>query len=553
MIRGLASTMNDEWQLNVHKILEHASKIHGNNEVISDRRLQGGNLHKLTYKQIYERVQAIANGLESELSVNPKDVIGILDWNDHRYFESYYSVPALGSVLLTLNIRLHPTELSYLVKHANVKGLLVDETLLPLAETLSKEHDFKFFIIMSDKPIEEIKTNLTKTYGYEELIKSHSKGRKFEEIDEKSAATAASTSGTTGLPKLVYYSHRSIVLHAMTMVYASRLQPTDVNLQVVPMFHANGWGMPYASTIMGCKQIYPGRFTLEKLIDYIIEYKVTRTSAVPTVLLALLRRLETMKDKPDLKGLQLGTGGQEPPSHLVKEFEKYGIEISQGYGATETSPAVSLALEKAEIHNLPADEKFKRIKQGLIVFGVEVRVVDPITGQDLPYDGKSVGELWIRGPWVIRSYYNDPRTSQSVTQDGWWRSGDLGIVDELGYIKLVDRIKDVIKSGGEWISSVDLENFLMTHPAVAEASVIGIPHPKWGERPLAFVVLKPEYKDKDKNTLKEELKNHLLKRFSKWQLPDDIIFIEEIPKTSVGKFKKEELRKQYKDYYMKFS
>jgi len=208
-------------------------------------------------------------------------------------------------------------------------------------------------------------------------------------------------------------------------------------------------------------------------------------------------------------------------------------------------------LPKLELQDLPEDEKFQRMKQGLITFGVEVRLVDPSSGKDLPFDGKSVGELWLRGPWVIRGYYNDPRTSQSVTPDGWWRSGDVGVIDDLGYIRLVDRLKDVIKSGGEWISSIDLENFLMTHPYVLEATVVGVPHPKWGERPLAFVVLRQEAKSKDLNEVKEELRSHLLKRFAKWQLPDDFIFLDEIPKTSVGKFKKEELRKKYQDYFMK--
>jgi len=541
--------MNDEWQLNVHKILEHSAIINSKTEIISDRRLQGGVIHRLTYKDIYKRVQAIALALESELNVKPSEAIGILGWNDHRYFESFYSIPSLGAILVTLNIRLHPTELNYISKHVGIKGLLVDETLLPLAETLAKENDYRFIVIMSDKPISEIKTNLTKVYGYEELVKSYEKGKKFEEVDEKSAAIAATTSGTTGMPKVVFYSHRSIVLHAMNVAIALGIKPTDVGLQIVPMFHATGWGGPFAYTLVGIKQIYPGRYTPDTLAEHIINQKVTVTAGVPTILAEVARRLETLK--PNLSNLRVICGGSEPSVALLRKYSEFGARLIQGYGATETSPLVSIAMPKLELQDLPEDEKFQRMKQGLITFGVEVRLVDPSSGKDLPFDGKSVGELWFRGPWVIRGYYNDPRTAQSVTQDGWWRSGDVGVVDDLGYIRLVDRLKDVIKSGGEWISSIDLENFLMTHPYVLEATVVGVPHPKWGERPLAFVVLRQEAKSKDLNEVKEELRSHLLKRFAKWQLPDDFIFLDEIPKTSVGKFKKEELRKKYQDYYMK--
>jgi len=552
MKKGIPSTMNDEWQLNLHKTIEYAARINPTTEVISDRRAQGGKVHKLNYKLIYERVCAISNALERELDVREGDIIGIIDWNDHRYFESFYSVPSLASVLLTLNFRLHPTEILHIINHCKARGLFIDESLLQLAELLSKEYKFDFIVIMSDKPIEEIKTSLSgKVYGYEELIKSYPTQRNFEEIDEKAAAIAAFTSGTTGLPKGVFYSHRSITLHAMTVAKDLDLKPTDVMMQVVPMFHATGWGTPFAATISGGKQIYPGRFTVETLVEHMITHKVTMTAGVPTIMLEILRRIEKMEPKPDLKGLKLLVGGSEPPLSLVREFGRYAAEVQQGYGATETSPLVSFGFPKPEIDNLPIDEKFQRMKQGLIAFGIEVKLVDPVSGKELPSDGKSIGELWLRGPWIAKTYYNDPRAAERFTPDGWWKSGDAGVIDELGYIKLVDRLKDVIKSGGEWISSIDLENFLMTHPYVLEATVIGVPHHKWGERPLAFVVLRQEAKGKDLNEIKEELRNHLLKRFAKWQLPDDFIFLDEIPKTSVGKFKKDELKKKYQDYFMK--
>ncbi|AHC51412.1 fatty-acid-CoA ligase [Sulfolobus acidocaldarius SUSAZ] len=549
MIKGIPSTVNDEWQLNLHKIIEYASKVHGEREIISDRRFQGGLLHNLNYRKIFHRISSFTNSLEKELNAKAGDIIGILGWNDHRYFESFFTIPSLGAVLLELNIRLHPADLLYILKHTKAKGLLVDDSLLPLAEALSKEYNFDYTIVMSDRPLEEIKTSVRNAFGYEELVKSGSPNRKFEEVDEKSTAFAAFTTGTTGLPKGVFYSHRSVVLHALNI--SRDLKPSDVILQAVPFFHVHGWGTQFAGAITGCKQIFPGRPTVDSMVEHILNHKVTRTAAVPTVVLELLRRIETMDPKPNLAGLRLGIGGAEPPSALVSALAKHGIETGQGYGATETGPVVVAAVAKPEFEQLPVEEKFKRLKQGLILFGVEVKVVDPVSGEELPWDGKSVGEIWFRGPWIAKSYHNDPRSAESFTSDGWWKSKDLGVVDPLGYVKLVDRLKDVVKSGGEWISSIDLENFLMAHPYVREASVVGVPHPKWGERPLAVVSLKPEYQSKDKEEVKKELKEHLLKRFAKWQLPDDIVFVDEIPKTSVGKFRKEELRNRYKDYYMK--
>ncbi|AAY80478.1 AMP-binding protein [Sulfolobus acidocaldarius] len=549
MIKGIPSTVNDDWQLNIHKIIQYAGKVHGEREIISDRRSLGGKIHNLTYGKILERVSSFTNSIESELKINPGDIIGILGWNDHRYFESFFTVPSLGAVLLELNIRLHPADLLYILKLTKPKGLLVDDSLLPLAEALSKEYNFDYTIIMSDKPFEEIKTNIRNAFGYEELVKSGSPNRKFDEVDEKSSALAAFTTGTTGLPKGVFYSHRSIVLHALNA--SRRLKISDVLLPVVPFFHVHGWGTQFAGAITGCKQIFPGRPTVDSMVEHILNHKVTRTGGVPTVFFELLRRIENMNPKPDLKGLVVGIGGAAAPPALVSALAKYGIEVAgNGYGATETGPGVAGGI-KPELEQLPPEERRIKAGQGYPTFGVEVELVDPVSGEELPWDGKSVGEIWIRGPWIAKSYYNDPRSAESFTSDGWWKSKDLAVIDELSHIKIVDRLKDVIKSGGEWISSIDLENFLMAHPYVREASVVGVPHPKWGERPLAIVVLKSDYENLPKDEVKRELREHLLKRFAKWQLPDDIVFVDEIPKTSVGKFRKEELRNKYRDYYMK--
>ncbi|WP_061980448.1 AMP-binding protein, partial [Sulfolobus acidocaldarius] len=447
MIKGIPSTVNDDWQLNIHKIIQYAGKVHGEREIISDRRSLGGKIHNLTYGKILERVSSFTNSIESELKINPGDIIGILGWNDHRYFESFFTVPSLGAVLLELNIRLilgwndhryfesfftvpslgavllelnirlHPADLLYILKLTKPKGLLVDDSLLPLAEALSKEYNFDYTIIMSDKPFEEIKTNIRNAFGYEELVKSGSPNRKFDEVDEKSSALAAFTTGTTGLPKGVFYSHRSIVLHALNA--SRRLKISDVLLPVVPFFHVHGWGTQFAGAITGCKQIFPGRPTVDSMVhvhgwgtqfagaitgckqifpgrptvdsmvEHILNHKVTRTGGVPTVFFELLRRIENMNPKPDLKGLVVGIGGAAAPPALVSALAKYGIEVAgNGYGATETGPGVAGGI-KPELEQLPPEERRIKAGQGYPTFGVEVELVDPVSGEELPWDGKS--------------------------------------------------------------------------------------------------------------------------------------------------------------------
>jgi len=550
MIKGFPSTMNDEWQLNLWKVIQYAARVHGSTEVVSYRTLQGGQVHRLNYRSVYERVSAMANALK-KLGVEPGDRIAVLGWNDHRYYESYFSIPGIGAVMLQLNLRLHPSDLIDILDHSGARALFVDDTLLKLAEELAKYHKFDFFVVMSDKPLSQISTSLSSVYGYEELIAQNPKTYDWEEIDERSAATACYTSGTTGKPKGVYYSHRALILHGWSISNVLKLDVSDVFLAIVPLFHANGWGAPIAVTMIGGKQVYPGRYTPESLVEIMIKEKVTVTAGAPAIFMPILEVLRKMEPKPKLN-VRAISGASEPPLAMMKGLAEFGIKITHAYGATETTPLVTVNAPKPEIKALPEEEQWEYMrKQGFPVFGIEAKLVDLASGKELPWDGRSVGELYVRGPWVIKEYYNDPRTGEAITPDKYWKTGDVGYIDELGYLKLVDRAKDLIKSGGEWISSVDMENYLMAHPYVLEAVVVGIPHPRWEERPLALVVLREEYRDKPAEEVERELKEHLSKKFAKWQLPDKILFVREIPKTSVGKFDKKVIREQYKDLYMR--
>jgi len=549
VVKGLPSTMNDEYQLNLHKVLEHAARVHDEVEVISYRTLQNGNVHTLNYLQIYERVCAMANALES-LGIKPGDRVAILGWNDHRYFESYFSVSGIGAVLVQLNIRLHLNELAYIVDHCGAKALFFDDTLIELAERLAERHKFEFYVLMSDK--EEVKAKLRPLYHYEELIRKNPKKRDWAEIDERSAATACYTAGTAGNPKGVFYSHRALILHAITSAAVFNFSPLDVYLQIVPFYHVNGWTSHLACPMVGAKLILPGLYNPVHLTNIILNEGVTIASGAPAILTPILEVLKRVAPNAKLDRLRLISGSTEPPLEMIKSYAELGAKVIHAYGATETSPLVTANIPKPQITAKSEEERFNHMKkQGLFVFGVEAKLVDPATGKELPWDGRSVGELWLRGPWVIKEYYNDPRTKESVTENLWWRSGDAGTIDDLGYFHIVDRLKDIIKSGGEWIPSVDIEKTLMSHPYVYEAVVIGVPHPRWGERPLALVVLKNPYRSKPKEQVETELREHMLKRFARWQLPDRILFVEEIPKTSVGKINKRLLREKYRDIYIK--
>ncbi len=544
MVKGFPSTMM-ECELNVIDMLKYAAKYFPNREIAS-RKLDGS-IFRYNYSEALKRVSRLANALES-LGVKVGDRIGVISWNTFRFYELYFGIPGIGAVLLQMNLRLHPEELIYVARHSGAKMFFVDESLLPLVIPLVEALKAKIVVMSDGRPPE----TFFETLNYEDLLKDQEEKYDFPVIEERSAFSACYTSGTTGKPKGVYYSHRSIVLHSMAILTALNMSKNDVFLQIVPMFHATGWGAFFAATIAGAKLVFPGRYTLEDmkiLVDIMLSEKVTVTAGAPAIFIPMLNYLRRLEPKPKFN-IRAFSGATEPPLAMMKGLNEFGIEIIHAYGATETSPLVCYNFLKPELENLSEEEKWEiKRRQGIPVFGVDVKIVDE-SGKELPWDGKTVGELCIRGPWITGEYYKDPRTFESFLEDEtgkWWRSGDAATIDEHGYIKIVDRFKDLIKSGGEWISSVDLENYIMAHPKVLEACVIGVPHPKWQERPLALVVPKAEYRE---SITKEEIREHLAKRFAKWQIPDDIIFVDEIPKTSVGKFSKRTLREAYKEYYI---
>lgn len=532
--------------LTVGSLLERAEKYFPKKEVVS-RTLSG--IHRFTYREIGKRTRRLASALE-KLGIQRGDRVGTFAWNHHRHLEIYFAAPGMGAVLHTINIRLSPEHISYIVNHAEDQVLLIDEDLLPLIERVKDElTTVKAFIIMTDK--EELpSTSLSPVFSYEELLELGNENYPFvKDIDENEPAGMCYTSATTGNPKGVVYSHRGIVLHSFALGLADTvaISESDTAMAIVPMFHANAWGLPFAATWFGTKQVMPGpQFTPQLIAELIQEEKVTISAGVPTIWLGLLQVIE--QGNYDMSSVRaLLCGGSAAPRGLIKAYEmKHNIPFLHAYGMTETTPLATFSRLKSYQLDLDIEEKLDiRSKQGLLVPGLEMKVVSG--DGEVKWDGRDMGELLLRGPWIADEYYRDERTKEAFI-DGWLHTGDVATVDEEGVIKLVDRTKDLIKSGGEWISSVDLENALMAHEAVFEASVVAVPHERWQERPVACVVLKPAYKDK---VSKDEIMEFLTPQFAKWWLPDDIVFMEEIPKTSVGKFLKRALRDQLQDHLLK--
>lgn len=529
--------------LTVGSMMEHAEKFFPKKQVISQTH---DKLHVLTYREIGKRTRRLMSALK-ELGVEYGDRIGTLAWNHHRHLEIYFAAPGMGAVLHTINIRLSPEHIIYIINHAEDKVLFVDEDILPLVEKIKDQLPaVKAFIVMTDK--EELpETNLKTLYSYEKLLETGDENYPFASIrNEHDPAGMCYTSATTGKPKGVVYSHRAIVLHsyALGLADTAAISESDVSMPVVPQFHANAWGTPFACTWFGTTQVFPGpRFTPERLASFIEKYKVTITAGVPTIWLALYQVLE--KGNYDTSSLRaVLCGGSAAPLGLIKAFEeKLNIPFYHAYGATETTPLATFSRLKSYQQDLPDEEKLvERTRQGILVPGLEMKVIGN-DGKEVSWNDKEMGELLLRGNWIADEYYNDERSRDSFV-DGWFHTGDVVTVDEEGTIKIIDRTKDLIKSGGEWISSVDLENALMAHDAVFEACVVAVPDEKWQERPVACVVLKEGY---DGAKLKEELLDFLRPQFPKFWLPEDVIFMKEIPKTSVGKFLKRALREQVKD------
>lgn len=530
--------------LTMTQMINRAEKFFPKKEVVS--RTASG-IQRFTYRQIAERTRKLAEALQ-KLGVERGDKVGTLAWNHHRHLEAYFAIPCSGAVLHTINIRLSPQHIVFIINHAEDKVLLIDSDILPLIEAIKdKIPAVKAFVIMTDEP-ELPETTLSNVYHYEKLLDEATGEYEYpDDLDENAPAGMCYTSATTGNPKGVVYSHRGIVLHSMAlgMADSAAVSEKDIAMPVVPMFHVNAWGLPFAAVWFGTNLVMPGPYFTPKLLAELIqEEKVTITAGVPTIWLGLLKELE--ENTYDMSSLRsVLCGGAAAPKGMIKAFEqKHNIPFMHAYGMTETSPLVVISTLKSYQEELSYEEKVDiKAKQGILVPGLEMKVV----GKDgeVAWDGKEMGEFAVRGPWIASEYYKDERTSDAF-RDGWLYTGDVVTIDEEGFMKIVDRTKDLIKSGGEWISSVDLENALMAHEAVFEAAVIAVPSEQWQERPVACVVLKESYKGKID---KEELYEFLNPQFAKWWIPDDILFLEEIPKTSVGKFLKMALRDQvHKNY-----
>lgn len=549
IVKGCPSTSGDDYQLNLITMLRHAARTYPESEVCS--RNLDGSMFRYNYAQAYERTKRLANALE-KLGVKPGDRIGAVDWNTHRYFELFFGIAGMGAVLLQINPRISFEDRAYVLNHSEVKWIAISDTMLPLVEFIAPQlKTVQGYIIITDKKLSDVSTGLSPVYSYEELLAEASPDYDWPMMDEKSACTACYTTGTTGKPKGVYYSHRCYYLHTLMISMLGRYSTEDVIMQTTPMFHASGWGLFFGAVLAGAKLVLPGMYTLEtagSLINLLISEKVTATCGAPAIFMPMLEELKKLDPKPDLTGLRMYSGATEPPISMMKGYWEMGkAEVVHAYGATETTPLATANILKSSLQHLSDEEKWElRKKQGLPVTGLDIIIVGA-DGKEVPHDGETVGEILIRGPWITTSYYNDPRSETAFT-DGYWRSGDAGTIDQNGYIKVTDRFKDLIKSGGEWISSIDLENAIMGHPAVLEAVVVGLPHPKWQERPLALAVLREEYKGK---TSKEDILESLKTKFAKWQLPDEVLFVDQIPKTSVGKFAKGTIREEYGEFYMK--
>lgn len=529
----MQSTMM-QYPLTLVHVLERAGRYFGRSEIVS--RMPDRSLHRCTYKDFYRRSRQLAAAL-TKAGLRRGDRVATLMWNHYAHLEAYFGIPVAGGVVHTLNLRLYPEDIAYIANDAEDRFLIVDDILLPLLRQFEDRVNFEkvFVVPLTRQPVP------SPYQDYEALLATESGEFAYPELDENEPAAMCYTSGTTGRPPGVVYSHRSIVLHSMATLMGDSfgIRCDDVLLPVVPMFHVLSWGLPHAAVMVGSKFVMPGPLLdCESLVELCESEQVTFATGVPTIWMAVLQLLERSTTKRNLvSGMRVGIGGSAAPEAMIRAFDKYGVHVLHAWGMTETSPIATVSNLKAHLRTLSEDERYAiRARAGYALPLVDMRVVND-EGGVVANDGEAMGEIQVRGPFVTGRYHNKEIDPLKFTSDGWLRTGDVATIDCEGYIKICDRTKDLIKSGGEWISSVDLENAIMAHPAVAEASVIAVPDPKWAERPMAFVVLKPFMEAGAK-----ELEEFIAPKFAKWWLPDEYVFVDSIPRTSTGKFLKRALR-----------
>jgi fatty-acyl-CoA synthase len=540
----MRGTMMD-FPLTLPTILERADKLFARVELVSRR--PDGSIARTCYGDFYRRARRLSIALK-KLGLQAGDRVASMMWNHVGHLEAFFGVPCAGGILHTLNLRLHPQEIAGIANHAEDRFLIIDDVLLGIYEKFRDSAPFERVIVVP-YGCGEVPAGFL---NYEQLLADAGDEFSYPKLDENDGAAMCFTSGTTGFSKGVIYSHRALVLHSFgeAMADSFAISHLDTVMPIAPMFHANAWGLPYTCVMTGARLVLPGpNVDPESVLDLIAQEHVTVACGVPTVWLGVQGALEKFPGRWKFPwAVRIPCGGTAPPIGMMRALDKHGLHIMHLWGMTETAPIATVATLKRHMRDLPEDEHYEaRSKQGWAIAFVELRITRPDgpQGEDIeaPRDGKTPGELEVRGPWIAASYYNSPDQGHRWTKDGWFKTGDIATMDDEGFIKIVDRAKDLVKSGGEWISSVDLENTLMGHPAVKEAAVVGVPHPKWQERPLAAVVLKD-----GAQATAEELREFLSHSFAKWQLPDAFVFVREIPRTSVGKFKKIALRQQFSDW-----